>query len=99
MSITEYFRAMTPTEHGLPSVGPGKRKLGSGAHCDPTKDGVFGIGNEPLYVVALDARRDPSNAATPAFVEPFTTMTHSEYTTALAHTQTAWRRLWPKDLA
>ena len=90
---------MTPTQAGLPSVGPSKRKHVSGAHCDPTKDGVIGLENEPLYVIALDAHRDPSNPATPTFVEPFTTMTQSKYMTALAHTQTAWRRLWPQNLA
>ena len=138
MTITEYFRAMTPTEVGLPSVGPSKRTLGAlptetesadgtfgagagGMSVSPdspwnvpnhrrprwmgrgatghTQDGVFSIKNEPLHVAALDARRDPVNPAAHAFVEPFATMTYSEYTTALASTQAAWRRLWPQDLA
>ncbi len=69
---------MTATEHGLQSAGPSKGKLGAGCTVARQRTEYLAIENEPLYVAALDARRDPSNPETHAFVEPFTTMTHSE---------------------
>src|SRR5664279_5980835 len=62
------------------------RWMGRGA-TGPTQDGVFGIENKALHVTALAGRPDPSNPAMHAFVEPLTTMTYEEYTTALAGTQ------------
>lgn len=134
----DFFRAMTPTQEGLPSVGPSKRSLGAlpseteaangtfgpgtggmsvspdspwyipnhrrprwmgrGA-TGPAQDGIFGIRNEALQVAELAARLDPNNPAMHAFVEPLATMTYKDYITALARTQTEWRRLWPQDLA
>ena len=74
------------------------RWMGRGA-TGPAQDGIFGIGNKALHAAALTARLDPSNPTMHAFVEPFTTMTYEDYTTALVRTQTGWRRLWPQDLA
>jgi hypothetical protein len=72
--------------------------MGRGA-TGPAQDGVFGILNEALYVAALEAGPDPNNPAMHAFVEPLTIMTYKDYTVTLARTRTAWRRLWPLDLA
>ena len=138
IGIREYFRAMTPAENGLPSVGPGKRMLGAlpsetnstdgtfgpgtgGMSVSPdspwhiphhrrprgmgrgatglAQDWVFGINNGALDDAALKARLDPGNPARHAFVEPLTNITLHAHTSALATTQTAWRRAWPLDLA
>ena len=74
------------------------RWSGRGA-TGPPQDVVFGIENEALHFAALAVRPDPSNPSKHAFVEPLTTMTYLEYTTALVCTQEVWRRLWPQDLA
>jgi hypothetical protein len=74
------------------------RGMGRGA-TGPAQDAIFGIENDKLHVAALAARSDPTAPAMHAFVEPTTIMTYDEYTTTLARTQEAWRRLWPQDLA
>lgn len=74
------------------------RWMGRGA-TGPTRDGVFGIGNEALHVAVLAARLDPHNPEMHAFVEPLATMTYEDYSATLSRTQTVWRRLWPQDLA
>ena len=50
MSIREYFRAMTPTGNGLPSVGPSKRMLGALPSETNSTDGTFGPGTGGMSV-------------------------------------------------
>ena len=50
MSIRVYFRAMTPTGNGLPSVGPSKRMLGALPSETDSTDGTFGPGTGGMSV-------------------------------------------------
>lgn len=50
VSIREYFRAMTPTENGVPTVGPSKRMLGALPSETDSADGTFGPGTGGMSV-------------------------------------------------
>ncbi len=50
VSGRQYFRAMTPTEYGLPLVGPGKRRLGVLPTETTMSDGTFGPGTGGMSV-------------------------------------------------
>ena len=50
MTTRDYFRAMTPTEHGLPTVGPNKRRLGALPSETDSVDGTFGPGTGGMSV-------------------------------------------------
>ena len=50
MSISEYFRAMRPTEGGLPFAGTNKRMLGALPSETNSADGTFGPGTGGMSV-------------------------------------------------
>lgn len=50
VSTSKYFRSMTPTESGLPSIGPNKRTLGALPSETYSSDGTFGPGTGGISV-------------------------------------------------
>ena len=50
VNIPLYFRAMTPTVSGLPSVGPSKRMLGALPSETNSPDGTFGPGTGGMSI-------------------------------------------------